>query len=206
MSKDNDTDEPSVTVTPQIHSPSFLVRENIEKQLFAIAKEHAEIASQDVDRSDIEKMRKEMKHSIIVIVMCYTALEALSNYLYKTLTDKDFDSNDYNSRFKNNEPKSRWNYLTRLAHQQEHRTDEVKSLPSDIIKDLNDLTELRRQIIHYKPIPESPQSLKRFPDNSPVNPELDTFTSSEAMKSIRTVRTLLETFEKITGYEVPEIE
>jgi hypothetical protein len=32
------------------------------------------------------------------------------------------------------------------------------------------------------------------------------FTSEEATKAIETVRNVLKTFEKVTGYEVPKIE
>ena len=164
------------------------------------------MASSNIDRSNVEKTREEMKHSMIAIAMCYTALEALSNDLFNRLTNHDFDSDDYKSKFSKKELTSRWNHLIGLAYQQEHHSHEIRSLPDRISRDLDELAYLRHQIIHYNPKPESAETVRKFSDDSPVSPELELFTSLEAKQSIQTVRELLETFEKITGYEVPKIE
>lgn len=178
-------------------------RESIENHLFRIAKEHALLASQYVDRNDVPKMQDEMKHSIIAIVMSFTALEALSNDLYKRITGHDFNSDDF-KKFDNSSIK-KWKKLAKLAFKLKN-PDKQLQLPSNFTKALNELKLLRDLIIHYKPDPENTRFLKRTPSNHVVSPELEVFTSEEATKAIQTVRTLLETFEKITGYEVPKIE
>lgn len=191
-------------ITPKFYSQILLARENIESQLFTIAKEHAEMASRDIDRSNAEERRKEMKHSIIAIVMSYTAVEALSNNLFQILTGHSFASNEF-KKF-DGELNSKWEYLSQIAYQQMNNTNEKKALPREVKKQLIELKEIRDQIIHYKPKPENLDKLGRFPDNSPINPEFTLFTSEEATKAIETVRNVLKTFEKVTGYEVPKIE
>ena len=184
-------------------SLSIAARETIEKHLFTIAKEHAQLASENVDRENVPKMQIEMKHSIIAIVMSFTALEALSNDLYKKITGNDFDSDEF-KKFDNN-PIKKWKKLAKLAFRLKNPSEQLR-LPSNFTKALNEIRILRNQIIHYKPKPENIETLRRTPDNHVVSPELAIFTSKEATKAVQTVRTLLKTFEEITGYEVPKLE
>jgi hypothetical protein len=189
-----------------IYPPSILVREKIERQLFAIAKEHAELAAGAIDRNDPEKTRAEMKHSIIAIFMSYTALEALSNNLFRIFTEYDYDSSEFNKFDRNRRGLiGKWERLTELALQKFKPDDEF--LISDKFEALlNTQKNLRDSIIHYKPKLENLENIDRFPDNSPINPEFILFTSVEATKAIQTVRTFLETFEKATGYKVPKLD
>jgi len=196
---------PTIQSTPILYSPSLSARENIERQLFAIAKEHAELASHNIDRNDPEKTRIEMKHSIIAIVMSYTALEALSNNLFQILTGQSFDSIEFN-KFDSIELNSKWEHLSHIAYQQMNNTNEKKALPRDVKKQIIEFNSIRDQIIHYKPNPENLETLGRFPGNSPINREFTLFTSEEASKAIDTVRNVVKTFNEVTGYDVPKLE
>ena len=184
-------------------SLSIAARETIEKHLFTIAKEHAQLASENVDREYVPTMQIEMKHSIIAIVMSFTALEALSNDLYKRITGNDFNSDEF-KKF-NNSPIKKWKKLAKLAYQLKNPSEQL-CLPSNFTKALNKVRVLRNLIIHYKPKPENIETLRRTTHNHIVSPELVLFTSEEATKAIQSVRMLLKTFEEITGYEVTKLE
>jgi|GEM_PF-5338189 len=178
-------------------------RESIENHLFRIAKEHTELASEDVDREDVPKMQIEMNHSIIAIVMSFTALEALSNDLYKKITGYDFDSDEFKKFDKY--PIKKWKKLANLAFQLKNPNRPLR-LPSNFSKALNELRILRNSIIHYKPTPENTRNLRRTSKDHVASRELELFTSEQSTKALETVRTLLDTFEKITGYKVPKLE
>lgn len=182
-------------------------RESIENHLFKIAKEHAQLASQYVDRDDVPRMQIEMKHSIIAIVMSFTALEALSNDIYSRLTRKDFDTKEFKTFDRNTEGLvGKWKELVKLAFQSKHPNGKEPSIPNNFTNSLDELRKLRHQIIHYVPKPENTKFLRRTARNHFVSPELEIFTAEEATKAIETVRTLLRTFHEITGYEVPKLE
>lgn len=178
-------------------------REAIENHLFKIALEHAELASKDVDREDVPKMQTEMKHSIIAIVMSFTALEALSNDLYKSITRHDFESDDFEKFPK--DPIKKWKNLAKRAFELKNPNEKL-SLPHNFTKTLREIKTLRNFIIHYKPKLENTRNLRRTSKDHVASHELEIFNSENAAKAIQTVRTLLETFEKITGYKVPKLE
>ncbi|MEQ9619866.1 MAG: hypothetical protein RIG61_11935 [Deltaproteobacteria bacterium] len=206
MSKDNLLGQPSIPPTLKLFEPSILVGENIESQLFVIAKEHDELASHDIDRDDVEKTRKEMKHSIIAIVMSFTALEALSNNLFKILTGKNFKSKKFKKFDRNKRGLiGKWEELAELAFRTNSPNKEF-ILTEDFSRLLIKIKNLRHAIIHYKPRVESPDVLKKFPDNSPLYTELEQFNSNEARKAVETVREFLDNFEKNTGYKVPKLD
>lgn len=184
-----------------------LARETMENHLFSIAQEHAELASQNVNRDDVGTMQIEMKHSLIAIVMSFTALEALCNELYQRLTQNtDFDSKEFNEfDRKSNGPIGKWKKLAKLAFEFKNPNKEL-SLPSNFTKALNELRKLRHSIMHYKPESKNTRFLRKTSKNQVVTQELEKFTSNEAKKAINTVKSFLEVFENITGMELSKLD
>ncbi len=181
-------------------------RESIEHHLFNIAKENSKIAIQNTDRDDVPKMQIEMRHSIITIIMCYTVLEAISNNIFIRLTKENFDSGEFKNKFNKRELKSKWDFITYTAYQQNNKTNEKRTLPKEIKNRLDELKTLRDQIIHYKPRAQNTDSLRKTTNGMIVTPELEVFTSKSSNEAIKTVHELLENFELITGFKVPKLD
>jgi hypothetical protein len=184
----------------------FSVREGIERHLFNIAKENSELAIQNTNRDDVSKMRIEMRHSIITIIMCYTVLEAISNNIFIRLTKENFDSREFKNKFDKRELKSKWDFITYTAYQENNKTKEKRTLPKEIKTKLDKLKTLRDQIIHYKPRAHNTDSLRKTSNGMTVTPELEVFTSEGSNEAIQTVRELLENFERITGFRAPKLD
>lgn len=182
------------------------VRETLEMHFFDIAVEHTKKAEEDINRDNILKMQKESINSLIAIVMSVLSLEALINSIGMEFYGKnpDVERQEMWELMERKPLVWKWKYLAKTAYREKTKTKEEKTIPTEIIKSLKDLVELRHSIVHYKSISIDNSDLRRTSKNETVSPELDKYTSKEARKAIETVIILIKAFNKLARKEYGE--
>ena len=184
----------------------ILVREELESLLFDIAVESAKKAVEGINRDDINKMRNEMRHSLIAIIMCHLSLEALINsigMLYYGNQPNPEKQKEW-KKIEKWEFVRKWKHLAMIAHQDKTKTKQKKTLCRETTQLLSELAKLRDSIVHYKAVPVNKSRLRRTSKNNVVSPELEKYTSEEAKKAIKTVIEVIEAFNDLAGKEYGE--
>ena len=184
----------------------IFVREELESLLFDIAVESAKKAVEGINRDDIKKMRNEMRHSLVAIVMCHLSLEALINSI-GMLYYGNQPNPEKQKEWKNIEGLEfvkKWKHLAMIAHQEKTKTKQKKTLCRETTQLLSELAKLRDSIVHYKAVPVNKSRLRRTSKNNVVSPELEKYTSEAAKKAIKTVIEVIKAFNNLAGKEYGE--
>lgn len=176
-------------------------RSTLEMHLFDIAVEHAKKAGENVDRDNMLKMQEEMKNSLIAIVMSHFSLEALANSI----------GMEYYGEYPDPARQQKWKeirdltltsklkHLATVAYQEKAESEEKRTLSNSVTKLIDDLTDLRHSIVHYKAITEINFLLRHTSKDEPVSPELERYTSEAAKKAVETVIRVAREFSDLVG-------
>jgi HEPN domain-containing protein len=182
-----------------------LAREELERHLFDIATKHAKKAEENINRDDTEEMQKEMKHSIIAIVMSVFSLEALINYIGR----KHYTDNKLRIKWTDRIEKrcsliGKFTMVARKIHRDQTGDTSGTTLKKPILDKLQSLIDLRDSIVHYKPKPKDITNLKTTSQNTKVTPELQTYNSDTAKEAIKTVKEVIDSFNQFINLHYGE--
>jgi hypothetical protein len=122
-----------------------LLRIELYKLMYEVAREHRDLANQASSRKDI---RMEIKESMISILFSYTCLEAYLNALGKDRLGSEWNEIEHDKRI-SLESKLKL-VSSRLATQQMGRRCSIFSKKDQLLKSLRELTEIRKHyLVHW---------------------------------------------------------
>ena len=170
-----------MTVVPKI-------RRALYKDMFLIAKRHANLAKQTGDNEE------ELHHSLITIIMACCSLEAFINTYAMQKHWKEWDAKE-GKRYEHKPIKKKWLDTTQECSISSTTFDKQ----SQPYTDFSDLVDLRDSLVHYKVKPTSPvRSKKRL-----ISEQEAILTASKALWAIETAKRMIEEFNKFIEAPLP---